>query len=129
MKNIPAAGNKHPAQMRQTQATKTDPPAVAGKPGEFVGQSTGITAAFYRFKTPDLKDNSMWIGKCMPMRSLHRNTVNRPGYRLLALATKNIVFFLRLFFLNLFLHNLGCVVISFFFRRLSQKMKAFGISE
>jgi hypothetical protein len=129
MKNIPAAGNKHPAQMRQTQATKTDPPAVAGKPGEFIGQSAGIAAAFYRFKTPDLKDNSMWIGKCMPMRSLHRNTIDRPGYRLLALATKNVGFFLGLLFLNLFFHNLGRLVISFFLRRLSKKMKAFGISE
>jgi hypothetical protein len=115
--------------MRQTHATKTYSPAVTGKPGEFVGQPTGITAAFYRFKTPDLKDNAMWIGKCMPMRSLHRNTIDRPGNRLLALATKNIVFFLGLLFLNLFLHNLGSLPISFLLGRLSKKMKAFGISE
>ena len=42
--------------MRQAHGAKADPPAVAGKPSEFVGGSSGIAAAHNSFEAADLKN-------------------------------------------------------------------------
>ena len=50
---------------------------------------------FALLKHPISKNNTMGIGKGMPVRSLHRNPFGRFGDRLTALAAKYIFLFFR----------------------------------
>jgi len=96
MKRIPGIGAEQPPQMRQTHAAKTNSPAVARKPAEFIGGRSGIPASGYIFETADLKDDPMGVGKGVLVGPLHRHALSRPGDGLAALAANDIGLLLRL---------------------------------
>jgi hypothetical protein len=110
--------------MRQTQGTIADPPTVPGKPGKFIGKRPRISASLDRFETPDLKHDSVRVGKCVTVGSLNSNTIDGSGDSLVTLATKYIFFFLGLRFFSLLLLDNRGLTIAPLFRRLAQKMKA-----
>jgi len=95
MKYITGIGAEQPPQVRQAHATETNSPAVARKPAEFVGGRSGIPAAGDIFKTADLKDDPVGVGKGVLVGTLHRHPFNRPGDGLATLAADDIFLFLR----------------------------------
>jgi hypothetical protein len=95
VKNIAGIGTEQPPQVRQAHAAETNSPAVARKPAEFIGGRSGIPAAGDIFKTADLKDDPVRVGKGVLVGSLHRNPFSRPGDGLAALAADDIFLFLR----------------------------------
>jgi hypothetical protein len=117
IKQVPSARDKHPSQMRQTQGAIANPPTVTGKPAKFIGKRPRISATLDRFETPDLKNDSVRVGKCVTVGSLNCNTIDGPGDSLMTLATKYIFFFLGLrFFSLLFLDNRGLTIAPLFGR-------------
>jgi hypothetical protein len=81
-----------------------------------------MAAAFHRFETPDLKDNTVRVGKSMPMRSLHRHTIGRSSDGLMALTAEYVFLFLGLLFLSFFFNNCRGFLIAPFFRRLAKNI-------
>jgi hypothetical protein len=104
--------------MRQTHGTKANPPAVARKPGKFVCGGSGIPAPSNIFETTNLKDKPVRIGKGVPVRSLHGDTVDRPGERLAALAAKYVFFLLRQLIFGRFFNDDG---FAFYITRLIRR--------
>ncbi len=94
MKPIAGIGAKQPSQVCQAHTAETNSPAVACKPAELVGGSPGIPAADGIFKTSDLIDDPVGIGKGVLVGALHRNPFTRPGDGLAALAADDIFLFL-----------------------------------
>ena len=88
-------GTEYPPQMRQAHAAEANSPAVSRKPAEFIAGRSGIPAAGGIFKTSDLKDDPMGVGKGVLVGTLNRNSLNRAGNRLAALAADYIFLLFR----------------------------------
>jgi len=112
--------------MGQAHGTKTHPPAVACKPGEFIGGGSGITAPLNIFKASDFKDNPVGIGKRVPVGALHRDPFGRAGNCLTALAAKDIFFLIGRWILRFFFKDVGMAVFTRAVRGDAKKMNAIG---
>ena len=126
MKYITGIGAEQPPQVRQAHATETNSPAIARKPAEFIGGRSGIPAADDIFKTTDLKDDPVGVGKGVLVGVLHRNPLNRPGDGLAALATDDIFLFLRGSLGGLILSGCNFALPIRFVGRNAKKMNAVG---
>jgi hypothetical protein len=67
MKNIAPFGTEYPAQMGQAHGAKTNSPAIARKPAEFIRCLSGIPAAYDISEATNVKNDPMGIGKGMPV--------------------------------------------------------------
>jgi len=86
---------EYPPQMGQAHTAETNSPAVPRKPAELIRGRSGIPAPGDSFKTTDLKDDPVGVGKGVLLGTLNHNSLNRPGNRLAALAADYIFLLFR----------------------------------
>lgn len=110
--------------MNQAHGAETHSPAVACKPAEIIGSRPGATASFNLPETPNFKNDSMRIGKSVPMRSLHHNAIGWFGDRLMALAAKYIFLFFRRSLLGLLFNSYRAAFFSLLVRGDAEKKGA-----
>ena len=76
-----------------------------------------MTAAFNAFKAPDLKNNSVGVGKCMPVSSLNGDPVVGTRDDVPALPAADIFFFFQHVLFGFFFNRGGWQSIILIFRR------------
>ncbi len=77
---------EQPSKMHQTPDANRNSPAISRKPAELIRRRPHITAPFDSSKTPDLKNNSMGVGKGMLVRALDGDPFGRMRYDIKALT-------------------------------------------
>jgi hypothetical protein len=89
MKEIALARLETPAKVEKALPACRHPPTVSAEPGELVAGRTGMGAPRSGTEAADFENDSMGIGKGVPLSPIHCQGLFGPGNRVAAVAAGN----------------------------------------